>query len=190
MSEWVLVNTFSNIFTMSNELNRDGVKSCLRTIAVDHWSYYTLVIALFGFLVVFDHAGWFGNGVVNFRFWWEYPQKPRSSGPSTIKENWKQDIKRKRDGTWNMFCFCFCFCLFFPRPNERPLVCGLKHSNFNQPASWSLKAPSTLISCLFSDINECLSSPCRNGGTCVDGINRYTCSCRPGYTETFCQSGE
>ena len=30
-----------------------------------------------------------------------------------------------------------------------------------------------------TNINECAGSPCRNGGTCVDGINSYTCQCTP-----------
>lgn len=36
------------------------------------------------------------------------------------------------------------------------------------------------------DTNECASSPCMSGGTCVDGINKYTCKCAPGYTGTNC----
>ena len=40
----------------------------------------------------------------------------------------------------------------------------------------------------FLDINECSSGPCQNGGTCVDGVNRYTCSCAPGYTGINCQT--
>ena len=40
----------------------------------------------------------------------------------------------------------------------------------------------------FSDINECSSSPCQNGGTCVDGINRYSCSCVAGYNGANCQT--
>ena len=27
----------------------------------------------------------------------------------------------------------------------------------------------------FSDPNGCASNPCRNGGTCTDGSNSYTC---------------
>lgn len=27
------------------------------------------------------------------------------------------------------------------------------------------------------NIQECESSPCQNSGTCVDGINTYTCIC-------------
>ena len=30
--------------------------------------------------------------------------------------------------------------------------------------------------------NECSSNPCQNGATCKDGINTYTCDCRPGYS--------
>jgi hypothetical protein len=40
----------------------------------------------------------------------------------------------------------------------------------------------------WTDINECSSSPCRNGATCVDGVNSYTCSCVPGYTGVLCQT--
>lgn len=37
------------------------------------------------------------------------------------------------------------------------------------------------------DINECLSQPCSNNSTCVDGINRYECRCPPGYTGQACE---
>nr|XP_024214483.1 protein crumbs [Halyomorpha halys] len=38
------------------------------------------------------------------------------------------------------------------------------------------------------DVDECLSSPCQHGGTCTDGINRFTCSCgRTGYTGQMCE---
>lgn len=30
------------------------------------------------------------------------------------------------------------------------------------------------------DIPECASDPCQHGGTCVDGISRYSCQCWPG----------
>lgn len=30
------------------------------------------------------------------------------------------------------------------------------------------------------NINECISQPCQNDGTCIDEINGYTCQCHPG----------
>eukprot|EP00112_Aurelia_sp_Birch-Aquarium-sp1_P024171 Seg750.16 transcript_id=Seg750.16/GoldUCD/mRNA.D3Y31 product=Fibropellin-1 protein_id=Seg750.16/GoldUCD/D3Y31 len=39
------------------------------------------------------------------------------------------------------------------------------------------------------DINECLSDPCQNGGTCSNEVNQYACTCAAGYTDTNCQTG-
>lgn len=33
-----------------------------------------------------------------------------------------------------------------------------------------------------AEVNECSSSPCQHGGTCVDKVNYFTCSCADGYT--------
>ena len=41
-----------------------------------------------------------------------------------------------------------------------------------------------------TDIDECASNPCQNGGTCNDNINSYTCSCIPGYTGNNCEIGK
>ena len=40
-----------------------------------------------------------------------------------------------------------------------------------------------------SDIDECDSSPCQNGGTCHNGQNMYTCTCLPGWTGQNCEIG-
>ena len=32
------------------------------------------------------------------------------------------------------------------------------------------------------NIDECLSDPCQNQGTCVDGIAGYVCECPKGFT--------
>ncbi|KAG7259474.1 hypothetical protein CRUP_037136 [Coryphaenoides rupestris] len=37
------------------------------------------------------------------------------------------------------------------------------------------------------DVNECISRPCLNGATCVDGVGRFTCLCPPGVTGSTCQ---
>ncbi len=38
------------------------------------------------------------------------------------------------------------------------------------------------------DIDECESSPCRNGGVCRDGINGFKCDCPRGYYDYICES--
>ena len=38
------------------------------------------------------------------------------------------------------------------------------------------------------NIDECASSPCKNGGNCTDLINGFECHCQPGYKGKFCQT--
>ena len=42
----------------------------------------------------------------------------------------------------------------------------------------------------FSDIDECASNPCQNGGNCTDKVNGYTCKCVPGYNGTNCKNSK
>ncbi|XP_065065337.1 neurogenic locus notch homolog protein 1-like [Rhopilema esculentum] len=37
------------------------------------------------------------------------------------------------------------------------------------------------------DINECLTSPCANGGTCSNTAGSYSCSCSSGWSGTHCR---
>nr|XP_014433650.1 neurocan core protein [Pelodiscus sinensis] len=39
------------------------------------------------------------------------------------------------------------------------------------------------------DIDDCLSSPCQNGGTCIDEINSFVCLCLPSYGDSLCEKG-
>ncbi|XP_066493893.1 fibulin-7-like [Tiliqua scincoides] len=47
--------------------------------------------------------------------------------------------------------------------------------------TWSGQQP------LCKSINDCASNPCANGGTCVDGILRYSCLCPSGWSGSTCQ---
>jgi len=42
---------------------------------------------------------------------------------------------------------------------------------------------------LLSDVDYCAPLLCSNGGTCVDGIDDFTCDCVPGYTGSRCETG-
>ncbi|CAN7998902.1 unnamed protein product [Ixodes hexagonus] len=40
-----------------------------------------------------------------------------------------------------------------------------------------------------SRYDECIpGSPCHNGGTCIDGVDDYSCSCNPDFTGKFCEA--
>ena len=53
-----------------------------------------------------------------------------------------------------------------------------------------LQANNCMVHCVFSDIDECASNPCLNGGTCEDELDRYHCHCPPGFTGCMCESGK
>ena len=42
----------------------------------------------------------------------------------------------------------------------------------------------------FLDIDDCIEQPCKNNGTCIDGVNNYTCNCNDMYTGRNCSTGK
>ena len=55
---------------------------------------------------------------------------------------------------------------------------------------WCFKLPKKCVH-LFdvTDIDECASNPCLNGGTCVDRLDGFTCQCTSGFTGPICGNG-
>ncbi|KAH3831295.1 hypothetical protein DPMN_104558 [Dreissena polymorpha] len=41
-----------------------------------------------------------------------------------------------------------------------------------------------------TDIDECATNPCKNGATCINGQNKYTCTCAGGWQGTNCDQGK
>ena len=37
------------------------------------------------------------------------------------------------------------------------------------------------------DVDECVSAPCLNGGTCTDGVDAFTCQCVRGFIGSRCE---
>lgn len=37
-----------------------------------------------------------------------------------------------------------------------------------------------------TNVDDCVDNPCRNGGTCDDGVNDFTCTCTLGFTSKDC----
>lgn len=57
----------------------------------------------------------------------------------------------------------------------------------NIPGSFSCDCPPgiTGTNC-DDDIDECVSNPCMNGGTCTNTLGSYTCTCGPSITGANC----
>jgi len=44
-----------------------------------------------------------------------------------------------------------------------------------------------LVNAVCDEVNECFSSPCRNGGQCVDGLHQYLCFCDDEFSGLNCE---
>ena len=59
-----------------------------------------------------------------------------------------------------------------------------KHAIHKKILCWKISAKNFFL--ISSDIDDCYPSPCKNNGTCIDGVNNYTCSCVPGFEGKNC----
>ena len=48
----------------------------------------------------------------------------------------------------------------------------------------------TIPSQCFTDIDDCVSNPCKFNGTCVDKIADYTCDCIKGFRGKDCEESK
>ena len=43
---------------------------------------------------------------------------------------------------------------------------------------------------IIADIDECLSAPCQNEGTCKDSVNGFMCTCVKGFEGNKCETSK
>ena len=46
------------------------------------------------------------------------------------------------------------------------------------------------ISMFLTGIDDCVNRTCLNGGSCVDGVNNYTCRCVAGFKGDHCETSK
>ncbi|XP_021369778.1 protein eyes shut-like, partial [Mizuhopecten yessoensis] len=66
------------------------------------------------------------------------------------------------------------------------LSCSPKNNSYCSPSGTLVCLPGFTGSDCNTDIDECLSSPCLHGGTCVDGNNSFSCLCPHGRAGQVC----
>ncbi|KAI8515707.1 hypothetical protein Bbelb_065200, partial [Branchiostoma belcheri] len=72
-------------------------------------------------------------------------------------------------------------------PNQPSTLCVYMDSGENYKFSVAVCSEEHGFVCQ-SDIDECSSFPCVNGGTCLDGDNSYICTCPQGYVGENCEN--
>ena len=64
------------------------------------------------------------------------------------------------------------------------------HATLLWTSLYNLHYITSNVFCFFLDRNECLNSPCDNGGTCVNTIGSYYCTCLDGWEGKHCTAGK
>ena len=85
--------------------------------------------------------------------------------------------------------YCMDFCIFHKPTFTLLFEISLPFFTITSCPYYTSKSaacPSFLP--LTTDINDCNGS-CLNGGSCIDGIKSFTCTCLAGYTGRLCETG-
>ena len=62
-------------------------------------------------------------------------------------------------------------------------------SNFRRKAKINRRCITWPLRVFLLDIDDCVNHTCANGGSCMDGINNYSCNCLVGFTGSSCETG-
>ncbi|CAH1800801.1 unnamed protein product, partial [Owenia fusiformis] len=83
---------------------------------------------------------------------------------------------------------------YYPaRSNLIYIRTGVKN-NPTSASSWEALGDSKWVEQMSSkwicldDIDDCKDSPCKNDGSCIDGVDSYSCNCVAGYTGHRCET--
>jgi len=71
---------------------------------------------------------------------------------------------------------CVCVCVFVNKQGFTGELCEVREC-----------PPGRSGTACDDDVNECLSNPCINGGTCVDGPSQFRCLCAPQFHGVHCE---
>ncbi|XP_058822822.1 protein crumbs isoform X2 [Topomyia yanbarensis] len=77
--------------------------------------------------------------------------------------------------------------LYYSNNKNLPAIFTQQFSFQNASGYECICVPGTMGKNCEVNINECDSSPCKNGN-CVDGIGNYTCECEPGFEGIHCET--
>ena len=95
-------------------------------------------------------------------------------------------------------CACTLSVLYFLPPPPRVLLDMILNTPFLPPApptprccvcGSSLHQRYEVVGGACVDVDDCLTTPCQNGGTCTDtGVNTVSCACPPEFGGEFCEA--
>ncbi|XP_055635267.1 protein crumbs isoform X3 [Toxorhynchites rutilus septentrionalis] len=77
--------------------------------------------------------------------------------------------------------------LYYSNNKNLPAIFSQQFSFQNASGYDCICVPGTMGKNCETNINECDSSPCKNGN-CIDGIGSYTCECEPGFEGVHCET--